>query len=95
LANNGEEAIEQARTQPYHLILLDIHMPVLGGLEAAPRLRALPTNACTPILAVTADTGDEERAAFLAAGMNDCLEKPIAQDALYRMCLQWLSAKRM
>jgi CheY-like chemotaxis protein len=78
VAQDGEEAVAAAATGAYDLILLDIRMPRLDGLEAAARIRAGEgPSASAPIVALTADAGDEERARALQAGMDDFLTKPI------------------
>lgn len=85
IANNGIEAIEAFSTREFDLILMDIHMPEMGGVEAAEIIRTLEKNQQlkrTPIIAVTANAlkGDKER--YLAAGMDGYVSKPIAVDAL-------------
>jgi hypothetical protein len=85
IVNNGIEAIEAFSTREFDLILMDIHMPEMGGVEAAEIIRTLEKNQQlqrTPIIAVTANAlkGDKER--FLAAGMDGYVSKPIAVDAL-------------
>lgn len=78
LAQDGEEAVQAAASGEYDLILLDIRMPRLDGLEAAERIRAgAGPSARAPIVALTADAGDEERARALKVGMDDFLTKPI------------------
>lgn len=75
---DGEEAVAAAATGEFDLILLDIRMPRLDGLEAAQRIRASAgPNAGAPIVALTADTGGDERAQALKVGMDDFLTKPI------------------
>jgi signal transduction histidine kinase/DNA-binding response OmpR family regulator len=77
-AGDGEEAIAAAAAAPYDLILLDIRMPRLDGLEAAERIRAgQGPSARAPIVALTADAGEEERARARKAGMDDFITKPI------------------
>ncbi|CAN5264413.1 hypothetical protein BH11PSE9_BH11PSE9_30180 [soil metagenome] len=90
LANNGAEAVEKVRQADYELILMDIQMPVMDGLEAARRIRALPGREATPMLAMTANASAEDRAASLRSGMNDHLGKPIRLDALHAALLRWL-----
>lgn len=75
---DGEEAVAAASTGVFDLILLDIRMPRLDGLEAAQRIRCgKGPNASAPIVALTADTGGDERGQALKAGMDDFLTKPI------------------
>ena len=86
-ASDGREClkkIEEAPAGHYDLILMDIMMPEMDGLEATRRIRALPDprKASIPIIAVSADVNDKERQAALDAGMNDFTEKPIFVDQL-------------
>lgn len=91
-APDGEAAVTFATRTRYDLILMDIQMPKLNGVEATCAIRALPGCAKIPIVATTANAFAEDRAECLAAGMNDHLAKPIDPDALYDMLLKWLSA---
>ncbi|MEY4752372.1 MAG: hypothetical protein RJA44_47, partial [Pseudomonadota bacterium] len=93
IANDGVEALEMARDTPYQLILMDMQMPRLGGLDAARQLRLQPLHASTPILAMTASAFDEDRNACLAAGMNGHIPKPVDPDLLYATVLRWLPAQ--
>jgi signal transduction histidine kinase/DNA-binding response OmpR family regulator len=77
-AQDGEEAVAVASAGAYDLILLDIRMPRLDGFEAAARIRAGGgPSAGAPIVALTADAGDEERVRAAKAGMDDFITKPI------------------
>ncbi len=80
---DGVEAVAAAAAAAYDLIFLDIRMPRLDGLGAATRIRAGPgPSARAPIVALTADTGEVERARALAAGMDDFITKPIDAERL-------------
>ena len=75
---DGQEAVSAAASAAYDLILLDIRMPRLDGLEAAQRIRAGGgPSAAAPIVALTADAGEEERVQARQAGMDDFITKPI------------------
>jgi len=75
LANNGEETLKKAQTVRYDVILMDIQMPELDGLEVTRKLRKLKN--LTPIIALTAHAMSDERDKCLAAGCNEFLTKPI------------------
>lgn len=74
LANDGEEAIALTKNNTYDLILMDIHMPKIDGIEATKQIRAF--NTVTPIVALTAVELDEMRATIMKSGMNDIILKP-------------------
>ncbi|MET0209866.1 MAG: response regulator, partial [Burkholderiaceae bacterium] len=90
LAQTGLEAVEMASASHYDLILMDMQMPDLDGLEAAKLLRTRAATATVPIIAMTANAYAEDRAACLAAGMNDHITKPVDPPVLYDLLLHWL-----
>jgi signal transduction histidine kinase len=89
-ASNGQEAVEMARRGGYALILMDMQMPIMNGVEATRAIRLLPGMAAIPILALTANAFDEDRDACLAAGMDTHIGKPVEPDALCEIVLHWL-----
>jgi len=94
VAGNGEEAVRLAAAHAYDLVLMDMQMPVMDGLEATRRLRAMAGHARTPILAMTANAFGDDRQACLDAGMDDHLAKPVDPALLYDMLGRWLSDTR-
>jgi len=83
IVKNGEEAVHLFREFHPDLILMDIRMPVMNGLDATRSIRSLSGGASVPILALTASVFTEEQPAILEAGCNDILFKPIHIDQLF------------
>jgi two-component system sensor histidine kinase/response regulator len=92
VVGNGAEAVERVRTERYALVLMDVQMPVMDGLDAARAIRQLPDRHHLPILAMTANAYAEDREVCIAAGMNDHITKPVAPSRLYACLLRWLDA---
>ena len=92
-AENGAEALTLAGLEKYNLILMDMQMPVMDGLEATRQIRLLADGAKVPIVAMTANAFAEDRERCLQAGMNDFISKPITPDVFFGTLLRWLSRK--
>ena len=92
IAVNGREAVEQARSRDFDLILMDMQMPELDGIEATRAIRALPGRHAVPILAMTANAFAEDRQHCFAAGMNDFITKPVDPRHFYALLDKWLPA---
>lgn len=90
MAGNGHEAVDKARTTDFALILMDVQMPLMDGLEATRCIKALPGRRNVRILAMTANAFDEDRWACLDAGMVDFVAKPVDPAVLYKTILKWL-----
>jgi CheY-like chemotaxis protein len=83
IAENGAEAVEAVRCCAYDIVFMDIQMPVMDGVEATRRIRALPEPAClVPIVATTASVMPQQLIDYRRCGMNGVLPKPISPAAL-------------
>jgi signal transduction histidine kinase/ActR/RegA family two-component response regulator len=90
-ASAGPEALALLARTRVDLILTDVHMPGMDGVELAGKIRALLGEQAPPIIAVTADAWQESRARFLAQGMDDCITKPYQLDQLRALVQAWLT----
>jgi two-component system sensor histidine kinase/response regulator len=94
LANNGAEALQFARDQPFDMVLMDLHMPVMDGLAATRAIRELPACANLPIVAMTAAVMSNDRSRCEQAGMVDFVAKPVDPDDLLRAMRRWVQTTR-
>ena len=85
IVNNGKEAVDIMKVQPFDLVLMDIHMPEMDGLTATKKIRGFKdkTRASTPIIALTANALKRDQQQYLEGGMNDCVTKPYTEEKLF------------
>jgi two-component system sensor histidine kinase/response regulator len=93
-AENGLEAVRLVEENDYALILMDMQMPKLDGLEATRQIRALNRYAAIPILAMTANAFAEDKERCFQAGMDDFITKPVKPESLYATLLKWFEQRR-
>jgi CheY-like chemotaxis protein len=92
-AEDGRQALDKACARTYALILMDMQMPVLNGIDATQAIRLASMNKETPIVALTANAYEDDRRRCLAAGMNGHLSKPIHPEALLEAILMHLEGE--
>ncbi len=92
VANDGVEACEMVQQGDYGLVLMDVQMPAMDGLDATRAIRATEKGRHLPILAMTANAFAEERQRCLDAGMNDHVAKPVVAEQLFLTLRHWLHA---
>ncbi len=90
IANDGAEAVIKATNNAYDLILMDIQMPIMNGLEATLAIRKLPEKQQIPIVALSANTFDEDRERCFDVGMNAFIAKPILPQTFYTEIARWV-----
>lgn len=91
-ANNGQEACEKVPGGNFDLVLMDMQMPLMGGVEATREIRRQIAGQELPIIAMTANAFAEDRANCLEAGMNDFISKPVDPETFYATLLKWVAA---
>ena len=91
-AENGRQALDVLGREPVDLVLMDMQMPEMDGLQATRALRAEPRWARLPVIALTANAFEEDRQACLASGMDEVLTKPVEPELLYAALLRRLEA---
>ena len=91
IAENGAVALEMVQAAHYHLVFMDMQMPVMDGIAATIAIRGLPGLTELPIIAMTANAMHQDRDRCLAAGMNDYVSKPIEPDQLWGVLTRWIS----
>ncbi len=90
-AHDGGVAVAKVRAHRYDLIMMDIQMPVMDGLEATRLVRQLPNGATVAILASTASQGQEQRQNCMDAGMTGFITKPFTGAALLDAVIRWVN----
>ncbi|NPC55117.1 response regulator [Caenimonas soli] len=93
IAADGRIAIDMVQANPYDIVLMDMQMPVMDGLEATIEIRKLGRFDALPIVAMTANAMAQDRQRCLDAGMNDFVSKPIEPDELWRTLLRWVGTR--
>ncbi len=93
VAEDGSQAVAMAKAGRYDLILMDMQMPNMNGIDATRIIRADSLNRETPIVAMTANAFDEDRQICLVAGMNDHIGKPVDPGLLFETLLKWLDRR--
>jgi CheY-like chemotaxis protein len=88
IVSNGKKAVEKAMTEDFDICLMDIHMPVMSGIEATEEIRR-KGNTTLPIVALTADVFKEGKERCLEAGMNDFLSRPVKPEKLEQKIAEW------
>jgi len=82
--------VQRAELNDYDIILMDMQMPRMDGLEATSMIRKLPNGGNVPIIAMTANTFAQDKMRCIDAGMNDFVSKPVKPELLYEILLKWL-----
>ncbi len=90
---NGREALDQLAQRDFDVVLMDMHMPEMDGLEACRRIRRQDRLQHLPVIAMTAAVMERDRADCEAAGMNDHIGKPVDQETLLTTLLQWIAPR--
>lgn len=93
LADNGEDAIQLAKENTYDLILMDIHMPKMNGIEATKNIRTF--NTIVPIIALTAVEMDENKSEILDSGINDIVHKPYNLTVFLDLIFNYLQTEKV
>jgi len=91
IANHGQEALDILATQSFDAVLMDMHMPVMGGIEATQQIRANSALTTLPVIALSAGVTEEERQRCMESGVNDFLAKPIESQTMIAALVKWIN----
>lgn len=94
IAESGQQAIDAVQDQPFDLVLMDLHMPGMDGMEAATRIKGILGEASPPIVALTADAMRCESEEFRKYGLDGCMTKPINAGIL-KGCIEQYTSFRL
>ena len=94
VASNGEEALKLIEFRNFDIVLMDLQMPVMGGIEATQKIRTQKRFKNLPVIAMTADVMEEAKNEALQAGLNDYISKPIDVNELFNLLIKWIKPKR-
>ena len=92
IVSNGKEAIENINKKEYDIVFMDIMMPEMDGLEATREIRAMSNE--LPIIALTADLGNETKKNAYKSGINEFIGKPIKSDELKKIMIKWFKTDK-
>ncbi len=95
VAGDGAQGLDMLKNQHYDLVLMDMQMPVMNGLEATIAIRAQERFNDLPVVAMTANVMEEDRQRCQLAGMNDFIGKPIEPEALWPILLRWIAPRQV
>lgn len=94
ICSSGKEAIEQVKSQPFDIIIIDLNMPIMSGIEATRTIRTLPHGTTVTIICMTADSQSEIIDKCHDAGISDFLIKPFDFEKMIVIVDKWLSKKK-
>ncbi|MEY4749712.1 MAG: hypothetical protein RIQ60_1926 [Pseudomonadota bacterium] len=94
IAVDGLDAVSKSGQADYHVILMDMQMPRMNGLEATMAIRVSARNSNAHIIAMTANAFNDDKVRCLDAGMNDFIAKPVEPEKFYQILLKWMTASR-
>ena len=94
MVNHGQEALDIMQTHSFDAVLMDMQMPVMGGIEATKHIRQNPAYVDLPLIALTAGVTQEEKERCLACGMNDFITKPVSSVVVIPCLVHWISLNR-